>query len=384
MPRKLFEAAWLCSRCWPRSLLGVFSHAAGGGGVFEPGAAATDVNPPFPCDVDIHEMKSTHMTSPVSVSTLNLFAAALLGSAVSSLAAQSQLVPLGAIAVASESPTSPASSGTREGAVSAGISQTTLQPANTAPPTDAAASAVPAAKSEVNTGQDPTKPIARLDLRLKYQDLPGGNSSVVPTLRLDVPLELGESGWTLGTRFDLPFVINDVPSPDNPGGDWHGGVGDALSQFLLITPPQGRWQFGFGTQVIFPTASQDQMGTGKWQLAPIIAGVYALPEISKGSFVGLLIKDQFSVAGADGRKDINDLVIQSLFNINLPDRWFLTFAPEMRFDLEDDGAAFIPFDLVVGKMITPKTVISVEFKAPLLDDYRQYDFEVEFRVGFFF
>jgi hypothetical protein len=39
---------------------------------------------------------------------------------------------------------------------------------------------------------------------------------------------------------------------------------------------------------------------------------------------------------------------------------------------------------MVGKMINSKTVLSVEVKAPLLDDYRQYDFEVEFRIGFFF
>jgi hypothetical protein len=240
------------------------------------------------------------------------------------------------------------------------------------------------AAEEVNTGQDPTKPLARLDIRLKYQDLPGGNSAVVPTLRLDVPFALGNGGWKLGTRFDLPFAINDVPSPDNPDGDWHAGTSDALAQFLFITPPQGRWQFAFGTQVLFPTGSEDQMGTGKWQLAPTVAGIYALPEISKGSFAGLLVKDQFSVAGDEDRRDIHDLVIQPLFNINLPDAWFLTLAPEIRVNLEDDGDAFVPFNVQVGKMISPKSVMSLEFKAPLVDDYKQYDFEVEFRVGFFF
>jgi|GEM_PF-506503 len=240
------------------------------------------------------------------------------------------------------------------------------------------------AHKEENTGQDPTKPLKRLDVRLKYQDLPGGSSAVVPTLRLDIPFPVGDKGWKIGTRFDLPFVISDVPSSDNPGGDWHGGVGDSLAQVLLITPPQGRWQFGFGTQAIFPTGSEDQMGTGKWQLAPMVAGIYALPEISKGSFTGLLVKDQFSIAGDEDRNHVNELVLTPLLNINLPNRWFLTFAPEIKFNLKDDGAAFVPFDILIGKLISPKTVVSVELKAPLLDDYKQYDFEVEFRIGFFF
>jgi len=254
-----------------------------------------------------------------------------------------------------------------------------LQPESAAAQPDA-----PAAETEVNTGQDPTKPLTRLDLRLKYQNLPGGNNAVIPTARLDVPVPIGDTGWTLGTRFDLPFVASDVPSPDNTNGDWHVGLGDALFQALAITPPQGRWQFAFGSQLLFPTGSEDQMGTGKWQLAPIAAGVYAIPEISKGSFAALLVKEQFSFAGDDSRRSINDLVIQPILNINLPDLWFLNFAPEMRFDMNDDGKAFIPLSAMVGKMITPKTVLSIEAKVPLVNDYQQYDFELEFRIGFFF
>jgi len=237
---------------------------------------------------------------------------------------------------------------------------------------------------ELNTGQDPTKPLKRFDLRFKYQNLPADCDAVVTTLRMDMPIPLGKSKWTLGTRFDVPVVSSDGPSLDNKDGDWRTGAGDSLIQALAITPPVGRWQFGFGSQFIFPTGSEDQMGSGKWQLAPTAAGIYALPGISKGSFAGLLVKNQFSVAGKDDRRDVNDLVIQPILNVNLPHRCFATFAPELRIDIEDVGDVFVPLDLTVGGMINPKTVLSIEGKVPLVDDYKQYEAEIEVRIGFFF
>lgn len=240
---------------------------------------------------------------------------------------------------------------------------------------------------EVNTGQDPTKPLTRLDLRYKYQDLPGGFTGDLVTARVDVPVLLNDAGWQLALRFDVPLAGNDVPSRDNPNGDHEFGLSDSLMQALFITPPLGadkRWALAFGTQVLFPTASQDQFGTGQWQLAPTIAARMGWPELSKGSFLALLVRDQFSFAGDDDRRDINDLVIQPVFNWQLPDLWFVTMAPEIRFDLEGDGDAFVPFDILVGKMITTRCVASVQFDVPIVDDYDLYDWQVEFRIGFFF
>lgn len=251
---------------------------------------------------------------------------------------------------------------------------------------DPAAGPEAAPGGEVNTGQDPTRPLTRIDLRLKHIDLPGGFDTQLLTLRADKPFMLG-GGWQLSTRLDLPFMLTDVPSRDNPNGDHEYGMADSLFQGLLITPPLDageRWVMAFGTQVLFPTGSHDQMGTGKWQLAPTVAVRAGLPEVSPGSFFALIVRDQFSFAGAGDRRDINDLVIQPIINFQLPDNWFITMAPEMRFNLEEGGDAFIPFDIQVGKMIRPGVVGSVQFDVPIVDDYEQYDWQVEFRIGFFF
>lgn len=249
-----------------------------------------------------------------------------------------------------------------------------------------ASDAAQAPAEEVNNGQDPTKPLTRVDFRLKHQNLPQGRQGDILTFRVDKPFVLG-GGWVLSTRADLPLAYNNVPSRDNPNGDREFGIADSLFQALLVTPPldaENRWAIGFGSQFIFPTSSQDQMGQGKWQMAPIVAARYATPEVSAGSFAALLVKEQFSFAGDENRRSVNDLVVQPIFNWNLPESWFLTFSPEMRFNMNDGGKAFVPFDILVGKMIVPGVVGSVQFDVPLVDDYKQYDWQVEFRLGLFF
>jgi hypothetical protein len=42
----------------------------------------------------------------------------------------------------------------------------------------------------------------------------------------------------------------------------------------------GGWRAAAGAQLLVPTATQDQFGTGKWQLAPSIAAAVDLPGIS--------------------------------------------------------------------------------------------------------
>jgi hypothetical protein len=236
---------------------------------------------------------------------------------------------------------------------------------------------------EVNTGQDLTKPLSRFDIRYQYQHTTGNYDTNLMTLRLDAPVKL-ESGWLLSTRFDLPLVRNDIPSRDNPNGDYESGAGDLLTQFFLISPPQGRWAYAVGAQLIWPTASQDQMGTGKYQLAPSVATVYYPEAWSKGSFVGLLLRDYFDYAGDDDRADIHEMSIQPLFNYNLPERWFLGINPDIRVNWEQDNQWFVPFNVTLGKLINKSTVMSVEFNTPIVNDYDRYDWQIEFRIGFFF
>ena len=123
-----------------------------------------------------------------------------------------------------------------------------------------------ASAKQENAGQDPANPVRRLDLRLQYQQINDQLEALIFTPRMDLPFVL-KGGWRLNTRIDVPIITNTVPSLDNLDGDWETGLSDLLTQFLFIKPLE-RSTFLIGSQVIFPTATEDQFGTGKLQLLP--------------------------------------------------------------------------------------------------------------------
>ena len=234
-----------------------------------------------------------------------------------------------------------------------------------------------------NSGQDPTKPVSRFDVRVQYEDLPAGLEAETLTLRLDKPFTLG-NGWKLSSRIDVPLQLNDVPGVDNPAGKTEFGLSDVLMQALVIAPPHGNWTYAFGTQLLLPTGTQAQFTSGKWQAVPTVAVVRQLPAVSPGSFAGLLVRDKFSFAGSQAHANINVLSVEPLANFQLPQRWFITIGPEAQLDTLHDWKLFLPFDFTVGKKITKEIVVSLQTDVALVKTYEKYDWKTELRFGFFF
>jgi hypothetical protein len=137
--------------------------------------------------------------------------------------------------------------------------------------------------------------------------------------------------------------------------------------------------------LIFLTASQEQMGGGKYRLVPTGAFRLALPEVSKGSFFAFLMRYDYDFAGDEDRPHRSELQLAPLFNVNLPQQWFVTLFPrsDIRINLIDGGKLFLPFNVMVGKMVTKSIVASLEIGVPIVNDYQVYDFKLEARVGFF-
>lgn len=250
----------------------------------------------------------------------------------------------------------------------------------------------PAPASEpVNTGQDVTNPVQRIDLRANFT-IPGASGGSAGDLRTysfvaryDRPIILGD-GWKVGLRFDVPFVFNNVPSPDNPAGEGRVGYGDTLAQALLIKSIDERQAFGFGTQIIAPTAAEDQFGSGRWRLVPTVGYRYALPEISPGSFFAAALRYDFDIAGSGDRKHISNLQFAPTLNIALPNTSFLTFWPatDIRYDFTENSL-FVPFDVQIGKVWNGSVVTSLEVGFPIYKGSDPlYDFKTEARIGFFF
>ncbi len=155
----------------------------------------------------------------------------------------------------------------------------------------------------------------------------GPDNEVLNFFRIQplVPFKLNDN-WTLLTRAIIPIAHQPFPHTRD-------GLSDiALTSFL--TPARtGKFIWGAGPALVFPTATDDLLGTEKWSVGPALAGVY-----SSGPWVvGVVALNVWSFAGADDRRDINVMTLRPLINYNLPNGWYLTSSPSIAANWEADG-----------------------------------------------
>ncbi len=111
----------------------------------------------------------------------------------------------------------------------------------------------------INNGRDVTRPLARFDTSYQYQDMVKGHAEHTFTIRTDKPFCMAP-GWEIAVRADLPCVLTNKITSNEPGKDFNFGLGDVLTQILLVRHEGDMWAFAAGTQMIFPTGSTTQMG----------------------------------------------------------------------------------------------------------------------------
>jgi hypothetical protein len=223
----------------------------------------------------------------------------------------------------------------------------------------------------------------------EYKTTPGSTREVTSetlNLRYDHAFNL-QSGWILVTRTDLPLSEKNPISSANPFGEYVGGIGDADVQAALIHDINQRWAFGFGMRLVAPTGD-DVLGSGKWQVMPIVGARLALPEITSGSYFEPVLRYDVSVAGDPTRRNISNLQFAPTLNINLPERWFVTLFPstDIRVNYGDPitgqtGRWFVPFDFRFGKKFTDNVALSLEIGVPIVRDYPVYDFKTQLRLN---
>jgi hypothetical protein len=205
-------------------------------------------------------------------------------------------------------------------------------------------------------------------------------------LRGDVTIPLS-SQWSVALRGDLPYLAKDKYSDSNPNGDFLYGLGDADVQAALIDNINERWKAGAGARLIAPTGDA-ALGSGLWQIMPIAAVRYALPEISQGSYFEPLARYDVSFAGDPTKKFISNLQFGPMLNLSLPDRWFFTLYPnpEIRWNFGDPvtgetGRLFLPFDARIGHKFSDAFDVSLEVAVPIVKQYPVYNFMTALRLN---
>jgi hypothetical protein len=141
-----------------------------------------------------------------------------------------------------------------------------------------------------------------------------------------VPISINDD-WNVISRTILPIAYRDYLPP--PNGNTFG-LGD-ITQSLFFSPkhpgPSGIiW--GAGPVFLIPTATDDFLGTGKFGMGPTAV---VLKQTGPWS-VGALANHIWSVAGDDGRQEVNSTFLQPFVSYGLGHGTTISLNTEASYD----------------------------------------------------
>jgi opacity protein-like surface antigen len=133
-----------------------------------------------------------------------------------------------------------------------------------------------------------------------------------------IPMPLNAE-WNVISRTIAPLMIQPSPISDSSVD----GIGD-ITQSLFVSPAHpGPVIWGAGPVYTIPSASDPILGTGK-----VLFGPTAVALVTPGHWViGVLVNNQWSVAGDPNRASVNAFLVQPFVNYNMAGGWFLSYSP---------------------------------------------------------
>jgi len=197
-----------------------------------------------------------------------------------------------------------------------------------------------------------------------------------------LPLHL-TSDWNLINRPVFPFIFG---SPDfEPGKGWDekSGFGD-MGLVSLFSPAKltSGIVWGVGPTFLFPTASNDALGQGKYQAGPAAVGLY----MGKEWVFGVLGQQWWSYAGDGDRESTSQANIQYFIQYLFGDNWQIGMAPNILIDWEadQDNRFTVPVGLGIGKLVKfgrlpVKFTAEVDYMVVRPDDFGQ-NWGIRFQV----
>jgi hypothetical protein len=226
----------------------------------------------------------------------------------------------------------------------------------------------PARLSATEVNKRVTDPVSttwsiKLENDLELLDIDGHGSEVQNTLKLQptMPVILGER-FKLIARPQLTLV-DDKPYANSAGALRRTtGFGDTILD-LVLSPRGTPWRLALGPTFVFPTASLDQTGQGKWQIGP--AGV--LGYHTEAWLAGLIGQQWFSYAGDADRKDVSELHLQYIAYWFFGDGWSIGTDPILKVNWNADPGQQVTFPLgpSIGKVIKLGDVLPVKLELDL-------------------
>jgi hypothetical protein len=198
------------------------------------------------------------------------------------------------------------------------------------------------AQSGEARGVNPADNISKIELlpKVSVVDDAAGVSVTTFTLKYDRAIR-----GIYGINLELPLTRFESPSRSR------NGVADlnvrGRAQFRM-----GRWTGIVGVEGVIPVATDDTLGSGKFQVNPTAVAVYPF---SRSVFLALIAKQFVSVAGDDERADLRQGLYRALVAYSSPKGWWVLGDPQLYVDYDSAGRKDFQLEAEAGKMVGPMT-----------------------------
>lgn len=170
-------------------------------------------------------------------------------------------------------------------------------------------------------------------------------TQIVTNIQPVIPISLTKD-WNLITRTIIPVIYTEFPA-------YQTGLGNVQFTGFVSPAMPGKFIWGFGPVIQFPTHTDTYLGSNKWSAGPSAVGLF----LDKDSpwVIGLLVQNVWSFAGPTTSKEnptVNQFLAQPFINYNLPKAWYITFSPIITADWKATGPDqwTVPLGLGVGKI----------------------------------
>jgi hypothetical protein len=166
---------------------------------------------------------------------------------------------------------------------------------------------------------------------------PDDDTANVLNIQPVIPVSLGD--WNLINRTIVPIIyLPDLTAgteslAQGESGGSSFGLGDINHSIYLSPAKPGKVIWGIGPSITLPTATDSDLGSGKWSAGPAAVALTT----PKPWVVGTLVRQLWSFAGDGDRRDVSQLLIQPFVNYNLPGGWYLASAPVITANWEADS-----------------------------------------------
>ena len=165
-----------------------------------------------------------------------------------------------------------------------------------------------------------------------------------------IPISISEN-WNLILRTIVPVIYAEAVS-DNPlapasARQNHSGLGDTTQSFFFSPKaPVGGWIIGAGPVGYYPTATEEQLGGGKWGAGPTLVAL----QQQHGFTYGILANQIWSFAGQQDRQNINATYLQPFCSFTT--KTFTTFSvnTESTYNWQANQAT-VPMNFMVQQLV---------------------------------